>query len=522
MKSIQVQNFRSISDSKLIKLKPLNFLLGANSSGKSSFLRIFPLIKQSFEVSTSAPLLWYGRLVDFGTASNSKNRNTPMDPIIFKFGFDIDFEKYMRTYGYYFRARPSKAQSAAVDIQIGLEENELGKSFLSFFEFNVYGTKVKLKFTEDGKISSYIIDNIAINELIDADFFINNSSIIPEIIMHYRIDEQGKSDPQKYSNPIQELMIQSARSFVHANTGIERIREAFNYLDLGSTEHIVESFCRGFGWSKAKRESLQKNTIKFQKFKSLFFAYRMPIILNAMRNYFEDYFSNNFYIGPSRAIAKRYYRQQDLAINEVDYQGENLAMYLRSLQQLELEALNTFCQNYFDFKINVNSEAGHTSVVISERNGPYLNLVDLGFGYSQLLPVIVQVWHALNKQQPGMKNKYLNSFKMLTIEQPELHLHPKFQGHLADLFMGSIKDSKKQNKDFKLIIETHSEAIINGIGHLINKGALNHEDVQILIFQPNPSGEGTSIETVIYSESGHLINWPYGFFSHYSDEASEC
>ena len=71
--SLCIKNLKSIKDSGIIELKPLNVLIGKNSSGKSSLLRVFPLMKQSYELNLSDPILWYGKYVDFGSFNNSIN-----------------------------------------------------------------------------------------------------------------------------------------------------------------------------------------------------------------------------------------------------------------------------------------------------------------------------------------------------------------------------------------------------------------------------------------------------------------
>lgn len=67
MDKIRLINFRNIIDSGEIRLKPLTILVGTNGSGKSSFLRLFPLLQQSFLSAKKGPLLWYrDKGVDFG------------------------------------------------------------------------------------------------------------------------------------------------------------------------------------------------------------------------------------------------------------------------------------------------------------------------------------------------------------------------------------------------------------------------------------------------------------------------
>ena len=70
MNSIQVKNLRSLTDTGKIDVKKINILVGTNSSGKSTFLRIFPLLKQSFNKKINGPILWCGDdddYVDFGS-----------------------------------------------------------------------------------------------------------------------------------------------------------------------------------------------------------------------------------------------------------------------------------------------------------------------------------------------------------------------------------------------------------------------------------------------------------------------
>ena len=69
---IKIKNFRSFKDMDYIDIKPITILIGRNSSGKSSFLRTFPMLKQSFEEKTRSPILLYGNYIDFGTYEDIK------------------------------------------------------------------------------------------------------------------------------------------------------------------------------------------------------------------------------------------------------------------------------------------------------------------------------------------------------------------------------------------------------------------------------------------------------------------
>ena len=88
MKSIGIKNLRSLKNVEQIEIKPITILVGRNSSGKSTFLRIFPLLKQTLEAKTAEPILWYGKYVDFGDYDQSKTHNEKED-IELTFGLEI-------------------------------------------------------------------------------------------------------------------------------------------------------------------------------------------------------------------------------------------------------------------------------------------------------------------------------------------------------------------------------------------------------------------------------------------------
>jgi predicted ATPase len=85
--SLSVAQLRSMRQQIDIEFKPITLLLGANSSGKSTFLRFLPLLKQSTEARTTGPILWNGRLVDFGSFEEAVTYDT--DAIYFGFSVDL-------------------------------------------------------------------------------------------------------------------------------------------------------------------------------------------------------------------------------------------------------------------------------------------------------------------------------------------------------------------------------------------------------------------------------------------------
>lgn len=145
----------------------------------------------------------------------------------------------------------------------------------------------------------------------------------------------------------------------------------------------------------------------------------------------------------------------------------------------------------------------------------YSNIADMGFGISQVLPIAAQLWTSSQKSVRSSATSFV------VIEQPELHLHPEYQARLGDVFAGFVKSSAERSSNrerwkmesTKLIVETHSQQLVNRLGALIESGVLSPEDVSIILFEPDQDSPGTTkCRVSTFDEGGVLTNWPYGFF----------
>ena len=91
LKNIRFENFRGFIDTGKIDVKPLTVLVGGNASGKSTFLRFFPLLKQTLTTKTSEPILWYGDLVDFGDFETTLNNHSKDKGMYVTLSFDLHY-----------------------------------------------------------------------------------------------------------------------------------------------------------------------------------------------------------------------------------------------------------------------------------------------------------------------------------------------------------------------------------------------------------------------------------------------
>ncbi len=119
--------------------------------------------------------------------------------------------------------------------------------------------------------------------------------------------------------------------------------------------------------------------------------------------------------------------------------------------------------------------------------GPWRNLIDMGYGVSQVLPVVTEL---LRTTPP----------RMFLVQQPEVHLHPSAQAALGSLFCQAAATGKQ------LLIETHSDHLIDRIRMEVRDGetALRPEDVSLLYFERN--NLSVSIHALGWDQEGNLVS----------------
>jgi predicted ATPase len=155
-----------------------------------------------------------------------------------------------------------------------------------------------------------------------------------------------------------------------------------------------------------------------------------------------------------------------------------------------------------------------TKIDLVKNNQP-LNLADVGYGISQLLPILLRIAIYINSACPDYK---INSC-ILIIEEPETNLHPALQSKLADLFTDCYK---KYNIQF--ILETHSEYLIRKMQFLTAKNEISPSDTQLYYFNsPNKITEGQEqVFEININQSGQLSrDFGAGFFDEADNIALE-
>ena len=152
-----------------------------------------------------------------------------------------------------------------------------------------------------------------------------------------------------------------------------------------------------------------------------------------------------------------------------------------------------------DFIIEkIGSRQEYDVKVQVQGSDSYVNIPDVGFGISQVLPVIVELFYA-------PKNS------IIFIEQPEIHLHPAAQARLADVIIDAIGMSENgEKRNIQVILETHSEHLLRRLQRRMAEKKLTKE--QVKAYFANNNTDPSTLEQLRVDEYGNIENWPEDFF----------
>lgn len=438
---ISVQGFKSLSEESRIEIRPLTILAGANSSGKSSIMQPLLLMKQTLE----APFDPGGLLL------NGSN---------VKFTLVRQILSYKRNFS--------------------LESLETDN--------HSFELKIKLNSTE---ISNLKLKNIEVGSLFS----------------------QEKTDLSVYQTTIVETDLQ------------EKISELSYTLET-SKEIIIEQLIKysdSFRLSINKQSNLIKN-FKFNITKNRFF---LALVCNSLIkipaasdelltiSYYDNHVKINeltnkildiIHLPGLRSIPKRDY--QSTGVNErflgtFDYYFASIIYHWQATQNSKIEELNKYLQNLGLTSKVTASRPNDVSIELQvglskDISDAVVNIADVGFGVSQVLPVLV----ALLVAKPG---------QLVYLEQPELHLHPRAQANLAQPLIDAA------NRGVKVVVETHSDLLLTRIKTLVAEEAIDPAKLILHWFSRGDDGI-TKIDSKELDKVGAYGEFPIDFSDVFFEE----
>jgi AAA ATPase-like protein len=480
---------------------------------------------------TSSPILWYGDLVDFGSFKSAVCDESSDEPISFSFVVDELGRDDGEDRRLYYEPRALRYSLSDVHLDVSIigtgERTRLSRVLVRIAR---PALQFEILIGEGSKIIDLKVNGRnLLGSVKSLDLQITPGTILPELNV-LPADPKPPRHSRFSSRPFYYFSTQE-REFV--DLVAEVIRPHLKRLGQDWTDQVAERLLtlRPLNKLTVRRYLGKVGPLTVQKFISeicgkdrhgilqkvedISAVASLQPILAAIRYYLREVITSTLYIGPARARSERYYRYQDLAVSEIDPNGTNFPMFLNSLSPHQISQLSQWIENLFGYGLSVSRQegGGHMSINLTQQ-GLTSNIVDTGYGVSQILPVLGQIWWARHRPRTVGRAPLVS---LLAIEQPELHLHPAHQALLADALVGEVSadgnGSNSGSDRIHFLIETHSETLLNRLGELVARGQLSHDDVQVVIFDATDSESHlTDVSTSSFGEDGVLIDWPYGFF----------
>jgi predicted ATPase len=228
----------------------------------------------------------------------------------------------------------------------------------------------------------------------------------------------------------------------------------------------------------------------------------------------EKLLSRLFYLGPLREYPFRSYTWAGQKPSDVGRKGENavpallasrgeksigkgsgrarryqdvdarVAEWLREMGLIDSFNLRPVAKDRRDYELRMRKSGESAEVLVT----------DVGFGVSQVLPVLTLCY-------------YVPEGSIVILEQPEIHLHPSAQAHLADVLIDAAK-----TRNVQIILESHSEHLLRRLQRRIaeNDNGFGRDDAALYFCRID---DGASVaEPLDVDLTGHVRNWPKDFF----------
>jgi len=496
LKSISLKNYKCFKDETTIDIAPLTVLCGVNSSGKSSILKSLLMLKQSYESeSSSHSLLLSGDYVDNGS----------FDDIIYHNKKD-DINKnttFKITNTYLIRDTSNEQGKNLVKRQDIVSFKELKRVFYQIKDIK------KVKYF---KLLIEIVVERPNESEASFEFYIESN-----IIRSYNIELELLDSNQKSIDDMTHYI------YITKNEHSEKAGWVLNVNGIPSTKGTIPTilcnypctcYFSGLQIKNLYADSMPRDVI-----------YTLPNLLSIFKIAAFQTDGINF-IAPLREQPVRRYSLNG-NVDSVGISGEKMPMLLAK----EYNSIKTDCippivlqngekkyvkwgykkdtfsglvrrwMNYLELGTLdlANKTNGLISLNINEHN-----IVDVGFGVGQALPIIVQ----------GL---YMNKDQSLLLEQPEIHLHPEMQLQMADFLIALAKNEKN------VIVETHSDHFINRIIHRVmqNYDELN-DIIKIYIVEKDEETHSSSVRLKkIDKYKGTEKDKSKFFFTQYDSEITD-
>ncbi|MGK7902481.1 MAG: DUF3696 domain-containing protein [Hormoscilla sp.] len=553
LREYQLTNFKAFAGPEKLPIRPITLIYGPNSSGKSSVLQSLLLLKQTLQEAEDPDtvLLPKGNLVNLGSYREFVHRHDVSQSFSFKVKLELEERQLQEDFGkivpkdfelapilelqvaFAYDKEESNVVLSSIELFLGddpsslicyrhLEQNDIADESETFQKTTLkrdlinYEQKIWLIWYE--RVKEVIYKNR--EEEVDRRFIKfglhENRKGWKKRLPEELFDCEKEFEDKLRKNWYQEKEIEKryVEKVLFSIKSLIRLWEHFEDYswdqakeDLSKLSTEPYLYCRGFLPVRSDDQDLEesKPSEEVWKLSDVYKPKNPPNISDltilaseVCRSLFEEM----TYIGPLREYPERIYTFSGNTGKQVGKSGKMVPDILFKNPEL-LQRVNDRLKSFdlkYEFKVAkfTNAETGEMSDIfalqlVDEYTGVNVSLQDVGFGISQVLPIIVQ--------------SMLSRNTTLLFEQPEIHIHPRLQAELGSLLAECIK--APINNQF--IIETHSEHLMLRLQKLIRKKELKPEDISVIYV--DRGAEGSKCLSLRLDKEGDFIDeWPDGFF----------
>lgn len=494
MESFRIRNIKSFADSSEIVVKPITVFVGRNSCGKSSLLRFPAVLAQTANTMTDSPIRFYGDMVDYGYYEDVKYKGND-EKISFALMFRADLELSIF---------PFFAIRSLSTLPLEWSFDHRKEPYERDIVLRVTVDKPKKTLTVD-KVELFLGD-MCLYEICRTD---NDSYAF---LGHYRYEDKVfiKNDVRMDIH-ISKIGFDTFIPTFETEDAISSIYKSLfgRDIDAEKLEALIKLLFEDID-SKGKDKLEEEDEAVIEVWKQLsYYASLLGRIYNSSIREFR----NIKYIGPFRENPSRIYRDPEYNSNGVGVHGENTSNELirayRKDDSKLIDNISKWTKRALGSEITLKEiNAGLFQIMLKNQQGVETNLIDNGYGMSQVLPIVTEVMKLQNIDQ---SKRTIPFDRILLLEQPELHLHPAAQSELADLFVDCVLTGNGNNK---ILIETHSEHLIRKLQVLIASAECPLTKDMVRIYYVDKNEDGSSfVEEMVLLENGKFeTQWPSGFF----------
>lgn len=289
--------------------------------------------------------------------------------------------------------------------------------------------------------------------------------------------------------------------YYNTDTIMEIPKKLVYTLELQPNQNDVYTIIRHCKNDIAPNEVFLGDTGEKQEVKKISFFRLEEFLAEEPFKQIEEILKNLVYVSSFRIQPERVFIPEQ---NRRDYVGKNGEYTAEILYDNDIKKdINIWLKEIAGYELsedNGNDKVKSINLNDKKTHVQKINLLDLGSGIAQVLPIITQSFKSENNT--------------ILVEEPEIHLHPKAQATLGAMF---AEATQKRNNTF--IIETHSENLLLRLEKLIRRGELSEDDVSVIYVDKDENG--SKCIPLELDNEGDIVNIsdvPNGFFEEGFDE----